>query len=330
MTQEQVRHKVNRIKEVIIKRFERIFRLDPSYKGKRRRQKKFFIFMMLVLPITHFLVFFVYVNIDTILLAFQRFDYYEGKYIFVGFENFQQAFRDLTQLPQMRQTIVNSLLFLPITNFITLPLSILSAYFIFRKVPGRNVFKVLFFLPSIISIVVLTMAFQFMFDPLFGPINQLLASLGINPIGGWFGSKDTAMNMIYVYCIWAGIGFNMVLINGAISRLPSEVIESARIDGVGMFTELTRIVIPMIWPTITTLFVIGTTAVFTIFLQVLLLTNGGPSGSTKTIAFLIVEMVQSGDYTTPAAFGVIFTIIGIPIIMLIKWGMEKIGQSVEY
>jgi len=286
--------------------------------------------MMLVLPITHFLVFFVYVNIDTILLAFQRFDYYEGKYIFVGFENFQQAFRDLTQLPQMRQTIVNSLLFLPITNFITLPLSILSAYFIFRKVPGRNVFKVLFFLPSIISIVVLTMAFQFMFDPLFGPINQLLASLGINPIGGWFGSKDTAMNMIYVYCIWAGIGFNMVLINGAISRLPSEVIESARIDGVGMFTELTRIVIPMIWPTITTLFVIGTTAVFTIFLQVLLLTNGGPSGSTKTIAFLIVEMVQSGDYTTPAAFGVIFTIIGIPIIMLIKWGMEKIGQSVEY
>lgn len=97
-----------------------------------------------------------------------------------------------------------------------------------------------------------------------------------------------------------------------------------------MFSELTKIVIPMIWPTITTLFVIGTTAVFTLFLQVLLLTNGGPSGSTKTIAFYVVELVQSGDYTTPAAYGVIFTLVAIPLIMLIKWVMEKIGQSVEY
>jgi ABC-type sugar transport system permease subunit len=286
--------------------------------------------MMLMLPIAHFLVFFVYVNIDTILLAFQRYDYRMGDYRYVGFDNFQQAVRDLSQLPQMRQAIVNSLLFLPVTNFITLPLSIITAYFLFRKVPGRNIFKVIFFLPSIISIVVLTMAFQFMFDPLFGPINGLLESIGISPVGGWFGSKDTAMNMIYFYCIWAGIGFNMVIINGAISRLPSEVIESGRIDGVGMFRELVQIVVPMIWPTITTLFVLGSISVFTIFLQVLLLTNGGPSGSTKTISFLVVEMVQSGDLTTPAAYGVIFTLIGIPFIMGIKWFMERIGQSVEY
>lgn len=330
MTREQIRKKINKFKQASVEKIEKILKLDTSHKARRRRQKKFFIFAMLVLPITHFLVFFVYVNIDTILLSFQKFDYLTGDYRYVGFDNFREAFRDLSQLPQMKQVIINSLMFLPITNLITLPLSIISAYFIFRKVPGRSFFKVIFFLPSIISIVVLTMAFQFMFDPLFGPINGLLQSIGISPVGGWFGTKKTAMNMIYLYCIWAGVGFNMVLINGAISRLPAEVIESARMDGVGMFKELTQIIIPMIWPTITTLFVIGTTAVFTIFLQILLLTNGGPSGSTRTIAFLIVQMVQSGDYTTPAAYGVIFTMIGIPIIMLIKWGMEKIGQSVEY
>lgn len=330
MKKDLIRQKLNHFKNKLIDLFEKVLRLDRSYKAKRRRQKKFFIFMMLVLPIAHFMVFFVYVNIDTILLSFQRFDYYTGDYTFVWLENYQKVIRDIIQLPQMKQTIINSFMFLPITNFITLPLSIISAYFIFRKVPGKNIFRVLFFLPSIISIVVLTMAFQFMFDPLFGPINQLLSEIGITPIGGWFGTKGTAMNMIYLYCIWAGIGFNMVLINGAISRLPSEIIESGRLDGVGMFSELTRIVIPMIWPTITTLFVIGTTAVFTLFLQVLLLTNGGPSGSTKTIAFYVVELVQSGDYTTPAAYGVIFTIVAIPLIMLIKWTMEKIGQSVEY
>lgn len=330
MTKNRIRQQLNRFKHFLVETFENVFRLDKSYKAKRRRQKRFFIFMMLFLPVTHFLVFFVYVNIDTIILSFQRFDYYTGDYKFVWFENYQQVIRDLRELPQMKQTVINSFMFLPITNFITLPLSIISAYFIFRGVPGRGLFKVLFFLPSIISIVVLTMAFQFMFDPLFGPINQLLSELGIQPVGGWFGTKGTAMNMVYLYCIWAGIGFNMVLINGAISRLPSEVIESGRLDGVSMFTELTKIIIPMIWPTITTLFVIGTTAVFTIFLQILLLTNGGPSGSTKTIAYLIVEMVQSGDYTTPAAFGMIFTLVAIPLIMFIKWGMEKIGENVEY
>lgn len=327
---EQYRKKIHQVKHSLISFFERAFKLDTSQKARRKRQTKFFIFIMLILPITHFLVFFVYVNFDTILLSFQKYDYVLGNYRFVGLDNYKEAIRDLTELPQMRRIIVNSLMFLPITNFITLPLSIVSAYFIFRKVPGRNFFKVIFFLPSIISIVVLTMAFQFMFDPLFGPINQMLESIGISPVGGWFGSRETAMNMIYIYCIWAGIGFNMVLINGAISRLPQEVIESGRIDGVGMFRELIQIVVPMIWPTITTLFVIGTTAVFTIFLQILLLTNGGPSGSTRTIAFIIVELVQSGDYTKPAAFGVIFTLIGIPIIMGIKWLMERIGQNVEY
>lgn len=327
---EQIRKKISHLKTNIVESFEKFFKLDTSHKARRKRQKRFFIFVMLALPILQFLIFFVYVNIDTIILSFQKFDYNAGSYRFVSFDNYSEAFRDLSQLPQMRQVIINSLLFLPITNFITLPLSVISAYFIFRKVPGRSFFKVIFFLPSIISIVVLTMAFQFMFDPLFGPVNSLLESFGISPTGGWFGSRETAMNMIYIYCIWAGIGFNMVLINGAISRLPSEVIESARMDGVGMYKELTKIIIPMIWPTITTLFVIGTTAVFTLFLQVLLLTNGGPNGSTRTIAFLIVQMVQSGDYTTPAAFGVIFTIVGIPVIMAIKWLMERIGQNAEY
>ncbi len=310
--------------------FKNIFKKEISYKIKKERQKKLFIIAMLALPILHFLVFFVYVNIDTILLTFQRFNYQLGKYEFIGLANYKIATKDLIELPLMKQMLINSFLFLPITNFITLPISVISAYFIFRKVPGGKIFRVIFFLPSIISIVVLTMAFQFMFDPLFGPISSILKKVGINPVGGWFGTKGLAMNMVYIYCIWAGVGFNVVLINGAMSRLPTEVIESARIDGVGMFGELFKIVIPMIWPTITTLFVVGTTSVFTLFLQVLLLTNGGPGGSTKTIAFMIVELVQAGNYTISATYGIIFTIIAIPLIMGIKWLMEKIGSDVEY
>ncbi|XFA98605.1 carbohydrate ABC transporter permease [Candidatus Izemoplasma sp. B36] len=326
----KLRAKIKELNNKIVAYFEKVLKLDTSAKAKRRRKKKFFIFVMLFLPISQFLIFFVYVNIDTILLSFQRYNYISGGYDFVGFDNYKIMLRNIFELPQMKTAIINSLWFFPVTNFITLPLSVIAAYFMFRKVPGRSVFKVLFFLPSIISIVVLTMSFQFMFDPLFGPINILLSKIGIEPIGGWFGNKSTVMPLILLYCIWAGIGFNMVLLNGAISRLPKEVIESARIDGITMFKEFRYIIVPMIWPTITTLFVIGTTAVFTIFLQNLLLANGGPDGASKTIAYLVVEMVRGGNLTDAATLGVIFTIIGIPIILFIKHFMEKIGQEVEY
>lgn len=301
-----------------------------SYRRSKKFQKRLFIISLLALPILHFLIFFVYINIDTIILSLQRFDYSIGEYRFVGFDNYRIALRDLTTLQHMKQALINSLLFFPITNFITLPLSVFAAYFMFRKIPWRGGFKVIFFLPSIISIVVLTMNFQFMFDPIFGPINTLLKSIGIQPVGGWFGNKNTVMPMIFIYCIWAGIGFNVILLNGAISRIPKEVIEQGRLDGISMTRELFSVVIPMIWPTITTLFVVGSTAVFTIFLQNMLLSNGGPSGHSKTIAYIVTELVQNGNLTDAATLGTIFSIIGIPVIFGIKKIMEKIGQNTEY
>lgn len=301
-----------------------------AFKKNKKTSQKIFVVTLLALPLLHFLIFFVYINIDTIVLSLQKFDYNLGEYRFVGLNNYKSLIRDLTSVKQLKQSVINSLLFFPITNFITLPLSIFAAYFMFRKVPGRKIFQVLFFLPSIISIVVLTMNFQFMFDPIFGPINNLLKSIGIEPVGGWFGNKSTVMPMIFIYCIWAGVGFNVILLNGAISRIPSEVIEQGRLDGISMTREMFSVVIPMIWPTITTLFVVGTTSVFTIFLQNMLLSNGGPSGHSKTISFIITELVQTGDLTRAAALGTIFSIIGIPVIFGIKKIMEKIGPSTEY
>lgn len=322
---------IDQMKDKTVSTFERVFKLDTSGLARRKRARKFFIFAMLFLPIMHFLIFFVYVNINTIILSFQRYDYNLGENVFVAFQNYETVIRNLFTTDQLRVAIINSLIYFPVNNLIIIPLSTVTAYFMYRKVPGRNIFRVIFFLPSIISIVVLTMAFQFMFDPMFGPMNDLVQALGFElPEGGWFGNPNTVMPMVYFYSVWAGIGFNMVLINGAISRIPKEVIESARIDGIGMYKELTRIVVPMIWPTITTLFVVGTTVVFTMFLQSLLLAGGGPSGASKTVAYIVVEMVQTGNLTEAATFGVIFSIVGIPMILLVKKLMERIGQNVEY
>jgi ABC-type sugar transport system permease subunit len=305
-------------------------------KKRRKFKRNLFIFLMLAYPILQFLIFWLYVNINTVIMTFQRFSLSEKDFVWNGLNNYSDLFNQLkidynTLLPSIK----NSLLYFPFNNFILLPISILCSFILSRKIAGYKSFRVIFFLPSIISIVVLTMVYKFMLDSSLGPINKLLEAIGLGkviPSGGWLGNENTAQSTIFMYCLWAGIGYNVVLLSGAINRVPKEITESAQLDGIGMWKELFYIVIPLIFPTITTLFVIGCTVVFTLFLQPMLLTQGGPNGSTMTIAYYIVVFTKGtqAQMVTAATVGVFFSIIGIPIIFGIKILLEKITPQVEY
>lgn len=312
--------------------------LSEEFHKKRKRSlgRDLFIIALIAWPLIQFIVFWAYVNFDTIIMSFQKLDYGSGREVFVGLDNYRWVWRELTtdMTPTLRNSIVNSVLLFVSNNFVLLPLSILFAYILQKKVPGSSAFRVIFFLPNIISIVVLTMAFRFMFDSSFGPINDLLKAIGLEkliPANGWLGDKKTAMPMVLVYCLWAGIGYNVVLLSGSMNRIPQEIYEAGKIDGIGMWRELTQVVVPMISGTITTLFVSGVSVIFTLFLQPMLLTGGGPyDGLSSTIAYFIVGRVNANDLYHAAATGMVFTVIGIPLIQLVKWGMERIFPTVEY
>ena len=117
-----------------------------------------FIVSMLAYPVIHFLVFWVYVNFDAILLTFQRYILMDenfnfiNDYVFVGVDNYRIVINKIMQDAYTRDTIVNSLLYFPLTCFVSLPLSIVFSYFIFKKVKLSNMFKVIFYLPSIIPV----------------------------------------------------------------------------------------------------------------------------------------------------------------------------------
>ena len=299
------------------------------------RSRKIFIALMLAYPILHFLVFWLYININTFVISFERFSFTEGKNVFVGFLNYELFFRNLglSSSATLRHAIVNSILYLPFNNFILLPISVICAYFLFKKVFAHRVFRVVFFFPSIISIVVLTMCFSFMFNTQFGPVVKILQALGwesLIPPNGFFGTPGLTQGMIFLYCLWAGIGYNVVLLTGAITRIPEEVLEAGKLDGIPMRKELFMVVVPLIFPTISTLFITGSMVVFTLFLQPMLLANGGPNGTTYTIAYYIVDMVNNNRLEEAATAGIIFSIIGIPIVQLIKWLMEKITPQVDF
>lgn len=301
---------------------------------KRVFKRNLFIFLMLVYPVLHFLIFWLYVNINTVILSFSRYSFMQQKWIFVGLDNFRLLFEDFSAINGIvKKSIYNSLIFFPFNNMVLLPISIICAYILFKKITGYKVFRVIFFLPSIISIVVLTMVYGFMLDSTFGPINDLLTYIGLGniiPANGWLGDRTTAFPMILLYCLWAGIGYNIVLITGAIQRVPKEILESGELDGIGMWRELWSIIIPLIFPTITTLFIIGCTVVFTLFLQPMMLTQGGPNGQTMTIAYNIILFTKGNQLERAATMGLFFSLIGIPVIFGFKYFLEKITPQVDY
>lgn len=305
--------------------------LKPK-ENKLWKGDKIFIILMIAIPMLHFLVFTLYVNFDSLIMAFQDVDYSEGvgTVEFVGFANFAKFFEEWKENDIWKRAIINSFGYLPVTVVIMLPLSIFAGYFLYRKVPLSAVYKVLFFLPSIISIVVLSIVFRNMFDASVGPVNWVLENVFKVPkeeIPNWLVDEKYAIWILYLYAIWAGIGYNVVLLFGAMTRVPTEVIESGRLDGVGIFREMFQIFVPIIWPTVSTMIIFGVTTIFTQYIHPMVLTAG--NGKTYTIAYLIITKVNNGRLYYSAALGIMLIFIALPLIELTKWLTGKVFDTVE-
>lgn len=304
-----------------------------SGKGLSRKTKRtLFIIGMLAIPLLQWLVFFVYVNIDSVLMSFQTMNYKTGAMEW-SLNNFKRFIHEWDALPHMKNAVKNSLL-AGANNLVLLFVSVVLSYFFYKKIPGRTFFRIVYFLPSIISIVVYTMVYKFMFDTSIGPINIVLQKLGVaaTDLPAWFGDTDMAFPLVLMYCLWVGTGYNILIVGSAMENLPQDVMDYSYMEGVGRFRELFQIVIPMIWPTIAVSILGSVTTVFTLFIQVEMLTGGGPGQSSQTIAYLINGLIRSAnaDLEWGAAMGLCFTIVATPIVIIMKKLLDRIGKHFGY
>lgn len=314
-------------------------------KTKRRKGEIIFIILLLAYPIGHWLVFWFYTNIRTFALPFLDWDYWDAKYVFPHpeglFYNFKRQIESFFIVDTMgKHSTVYTAFFNTFhslwINLMLLPLAIFIGYALAKHVPGENIFRVIFFMPNILSTVVLCLAFRFMFeanDALFiGPGAKLLQFLGFD-FDGWNIMNQTRIwTLIYIFCLWAGLSINVVIISSAFQRIPKEIIEAARMDGITFFGEFFRIGIPLIMPTITTFLVNAVTAVTVFYLQPYLLL-GGHEGGYETIPWLIFEWAQEADqskYILIATIGVMFSLIMFPLITLARYIGRKLTPEVEF
>ena len=301
---------------------------------KQRRKDLVFVLCMLAIPFANFLVFWLWPNFQSILMAFQL----PGKsgFTLYNFERFFGYLASPIDGPTLWRQIGNSFLMFFVGTFVNLPIVLFLSYILFKKVAGYKVFRVLFYLPSIIGGTVMSQIYKAICC-VGGPVHVLVEALGI-PFDSWAGlleSSETGMTMLIIYTLWTGVGSNMIMFTGAMNRVPQDIFESARLDGIGFFREFFNIIIPLIWPTVTTMVVFSMVGIFSNAGIVLLLCQD--NSSCHNIGYYILRYTlhaeQSMDpagYCYPAAVGLIFTLVNLPLVLGTKALCEKVAKNVEY
>ena len=295
---------------------------------KTDKVQSLFIFSMLVVPIAAFLFFYVYININSFLMAFQRPIYGGSGGVKWGFDNFTMFFSSLSGVnSDILLALRNTLIFFCTNIFIKLPLSLIICYFIYKKLLFGKAFRAIIYLPNIITGTIFATLYKYMVGS-GGPLFAIWESMGVDPIY-LFADSDYAMGAMLIFVIYTGLGGNFVLLSGAMNAIDNSVIDAGKIDGAGPFRELVSIIMPCIWPTLGTMILLASIGVFTADGPLLLFTQG--QYKTMTLNFWIFGMTtgigSTTDYEYASAVGLIFTLLGLPIVYIVTRITQVIKDS---
>ena len=301
----------------------------------RNNKRLFFYIAVLVIPILQFLVFYVYVNFNTIILAFQDYQASSGAvwYVvkFAGFKNFQSIIQRLASGGNLSM-IWNSWLVYAVSLGFGTTLVLFFSYYIYKKFFMAGVFQVFLFLPQVLSGVVLSLLFKYM------ATDAYIALTG--SARGLLDMDNTRMATLLFFHVWSSFGANILIYSGAMSGINESVVESAQLEGVNTLQEFWYITFPMIFPTFITFLVSGIAGIFTAQLNLYTIYENNSPISTVGY-YLYVQSVHSGliplvntatnttylSYSEISAFGIMITIVIVPITLFIRKILNKYGPN---
>lgn len=266
--------------------------------------KKYTPYLFLLPAAVVLLVFFFIPFFQTIYLSFL--DYSTDIYspTLVGLKNYINLLHSALFYKVMFNTFVYLFVAVPILAIVPLFLAIL----INQKLRGLTLYKILIYLPVIVSIVVAAIAFKWLYAQA-GILNYFLQVLGLNAIG-WLTDTRFALISVIIVTIWKGIGYYMMIYLASLMSVPKELYEACDIDGAGFFRKHLTVTIPHIMPTIALVTTISAISAMKVFAEIYVMTKGGPLNSSKTIVYYIYERAfENLDLGYASALAVVLLII---------------------
>lgn len=299
-------------------------------KRKNNFMTKLFILSCTILPVINWLIFYVYVNFSSFFMGFTNKD---GQFSLDNFVRFFEEFSIPTS--DIRLALTNTLITFAIM-IISYPFQVLVSYFLYKKIPFAGFYRIVFFLPGVIFSVAVSMIFMRMMD-----VNGVVAQF----VGRWMGLDYTpelladsrfANITVLSQMVWLSFPGSMVIWGGTFARIPDDVLESGRIDGVNWWGEFTKIIVPMVWPTVALQMVLLFCGIFGASANVFLLT-GGEYNTVNLATWMYLQLYNysgsrytSNVYNYLSAAGMVMTVVAITISLFVRKFTDKVFDEVEF
>ncbi len=293
----------------------------------KRQKDLIFYILLLAFPIAQFLVFYIGVNFSSVLMAFQKYDLTGGTITWT-LDNFTNAFTAMTRSSNLLSAAKMSVLSYLITLVIGTPLGLFFSYYIYKKFAGSGLFRVLLFMPSIVSAIVMVTMFQFFVEEAIPTIVKTISGISIK---GLIENPDSRYATIMFYNLWVSFGTSVLMYSNGMSAISQEIVESAHLDGAKGFKEFWHITLPLVFPTLTTFLITGVATIFTSQINLYSFYGSSAPESLQTYGYYLYTKTRAAasraEYPILSAMGLMMTVIAVPLTLIVKNLLEKFGPK---
>ena len=286
------------------------------HRGRRRRTPLPLVTLFLLPSLIVYVLFMIVPLIGTMRLSLSSWDGFQPDVNFIGLANYVNLFGDPAFLAALGNNLIWAVVGTVSPIVIALPLAIL----LWNNPRGRNFFRVVYFLPHILPIVVIGLIWGWIYNPLFGPLNGLLTAVGLGDWAqGWLGNGDTALYAVLFTAIWATFGLVTVLFMAGLQGVSRDLVDAAVVDGANAWQRTRFVLLPAIAPVFTFALTIVLVGAFSVFDIVYVMTRGGPGTATEvmsTYAFRIGFGRNLQGYASAVAMVITAISFALAIVLL--------------
>ena len=291
---------------------------------KKSRARNIFIGVCVAPAVILFIIFMMIPTVNVFKMSLYRWGGYSNNKTFVGLNNFKILLEDMNFFRSFQNTI----LLIVCVTIVTMALSLVFAAILAReKIKGENFFRIVFYIPNILSVVVISAIFSAIYDPNNGLLNSILGIFrgdGKAPIL-WLGDQKLVIYSLAIAMIWQAIGYYMVMYMASMASVPESLYESANLEGAGRIQQFFSITLPLIWTNVrTTLTFFVISSINLSFLFVKALTSGGPDGATEVfLSYMYKQAYTNSSYGYGMAVGVVVFLFSFGLSALINFVTKR-------
>lgn len=290
---------------------------------KKSKARSVFIGVCVIPAVVLFVIFMLAPTFNVFKMSMYKWGGFSNSKTFVGLENFKTLMAD----SNFFRSFQNTVLLVVCVTVVTMALSLIFAAIISReKIKGENFFRIIFYIPNILSVVVISAIFSAIYDPTSGLLNSILGIFrgSDNPIL-WLGDQKIVIYSLVIAMIWQAIGYYMVMYMASMASVPESLYESADLEGAGKIQQFFSITLPLIWTNIrTTLTFFIISSINLSFQFVKVLTSGGPDGSTEVfLSYMYKQAYTNSSYGYGMAIGVVVFLFSFALSALVNFVTKR-------